>query len=193
MPRLTRFKKRLTGATVLAVDTRGKAMLTCFDNALTLYSHNQLYGRWYTMRKPRLPKTTRQLRVGLHTETHSALLYGASDIELLTERDLKTHPFLCRVGPDILDPDLTVDDIVDRLQSVTFRNRALGGLYLDQSALVALDMSYQQYRFQAFGREGLDCYACGATIERHTMGSRHLFVCPGCQQGLKRIAGNSTT
>ena len=240
--RLRRFEKRLTGSVVTAVDTRGKAMLTRFDNGLTLYSHNQLYGKWFTTRKPQLPKTTRQLRVGLHTETHSALLYSASNIEVLTERDLKKHPFLCRVGPDILDPELTTDDIVDRLRSETFCNRALGGLYLDQAFLAgignylrseilwaagvapqmkpsqlnavdlraiatetlaisrrsyrtrgvtapgkqaqerkALGMSYQQYRFQIFGREGLDCYACGSTIERHTMGSRNLFVCPSCQ------------
>jgi endonuclease-8 len=242
LARLSRFEKILAGSTVTAVDTRGKAMLTRFDNGLTLYSHNQLYGKWFTMRRPRLPKTTRQLRVALHTETHSALLYSASDIEVLTERDLKEHPFLCRVGPDILDPRLTADDIVDRLGSATFRNRALGGLYLDQAFLAgignylrseilwaagvnphlkpsqlgaadlraiatetlaisrrsyrtrgvtappkqakerkALGMSYQQYRFQVFGREGRDCYACGSTIERHTMGSRNLFVCPSCQ------------
>ena len=239
---LRRFEKRLKGSAVTAVDTRGKAMLTRFDNGLTLYSHNQLYGKWFTRRRPRLPKTTRQLRVGLHTETHSALLYSATNIEVLTERDLKRHPFLCRVGPDILDPELTVDDIVERLGSVTFRNRALGGLYLDQAFLAgignylrseilwaagvdprlkpsqvcatdlraiatetiaisrrsyrtrgvttpskqakerkALGMSYQQYRFQVFGREGLDCYACGSTLERHIMGSRNLFVCPRCQ------------
>jgi endonuclease-8 len=242
LERLSRFESRLTGSGVTAVDTRGKAMLTRFDNGLTLYSHNQLYGRWFTMRRPRLPKTTRQLRVALHTETHSAMLYSASDIEVLTERDLKRHPFLCRVGPDILDSELTADDIVDRLGSATFCNRALGGLYLDQAFLAgignylrseilwsagvdprlkpsqldaaklraiatetltisrrsyrtrgvtappkqakerkALGMNYQQYRFQVFGREGLDCYACGTTIERHTMGSRNLFVCPGCQ------------
>jgi endonuclease-8 len=240
--RLSRFEKRLAGSSVTAVETRGKAMLTRFDNGLTLYSHNQLYGKWFTMRRPRLPKTTRQLRVGLHTQTHSALLYSASDIEVLTEQGLKKHPFLCRVGPDILDPELTTDGIVDRLESATFRNRALGGLYLDQAFLAgignylrseilwaagidpklkpsqldtvelqaiaketlaisrrsyrtrgvttppkqakerkALGMSYGQYRFQVFGREGLDCYACGTTIERHTLGSRNLFVCPGCQ------------
>ena len=239
---LDRFAKRLTGSTVTAVDTRGKAMLTRFDNGLTLYSHNQLYGKWFTTRRPRLPRTTRQLRVGLHTQTHSALLYSASDIEVLTERGLKKHPFLCRVGPDILDPELTAASIVDRLESPTFRNRALGGLYLDQAFLAgignylrseilwaagvnpklkpsqldatglraiaketlaisqrsyrtrgvttppqqakerqALGMSYGQYRFQVFGREGLDCYACGSTIERHTLGSRNVFVCPGCQ------------
>jgi endonuclease-8 len=111
--RLSRFEKRLAGSAVTAVDTRGKTMLTRFDNGLTLYSHNQLYGKWFTMRRPRLPRTTRQLRVGLHTETHSALLYSASEIEVLTERSLKKHPFLCRVGPDILDPELTADGIVE--------------------------------------------------------------------------------
>lgn len=242
LPTLRRFEKRLTGARVTAVDTRGKAMLTRFDNGLTLYSHNQLYGKWFTARRPRMPKTKRQLRVGLHTETHSALLYSASDIEVLSERALKKHPFLNRVGPDILDPTLGPDDIVERLESSTFRNRALGGLYLDQAFLAGIGnylrseilwaaevdpqakpsqldaarlraiatetlaisrrsyrtrgvtapprqakerkargMTYQQYRFQVFGREGLECYACGATIERHTMGSRNLFICGSCQ------------
>jgi hypothetical protein len=134
LARLSRFEKRLAGSVVTAVDTRGKAMLTRFDNCLTLYSHNQLYGKWFTMRRPRLPQTARQLRVSLHTETHSALLYSASDIEVLTERGLKQHPFLCRAGPDILDPELTVDGVVDRLDSATFRNRALA---CDQPTLVS--------------------------------------------------------
>ena len=49
--RLRRFGKRFTGRVVTAVDTRGKAMLTRFDNGLTLFSHNQLYGRWYTTQR----------------------------------------------------------------------------------------------------------------------------------------------
>jgi formamidopyrimidine-DNA glycosylase len=49
LARLSRFEKSLSGSTVTAVDTRGKAMLTRFDNGLTLYSHNQLYGKWFTM------------------------------------------------------------------------------------------------------------------------------------------------
>ncbi len=135
LPALRRFEKRLTGSTVTAVDTRGKAMLTRFDSGLTLYSHNQLYGRWYTMRRPRRPKTNRSLRVALHTKTHSALLYSASDIEVLTPKQLTRHPFLARVGPDILDRNLTASDIVARLEDMRFRNRALTSLYLDQSFL----------------------------------------------------------
>ena len=91
---LRRFEKRLAGAIVTAVDTRGKAMLTRFDNGLTIYSHNQLYGRWYTVRRPRMPKTSRQLRIELCTESHKALLYSASDIDVLDEDQLLTHPFL---------------------------------------------------------------------------------------------------
>lgn len=135
LPQLKRFEKRLTGAKVTAVDTRGKAMLTRFDNGLTLYSHNQLYGRWYTVRRPQMPKTGRSLRVALHTEHRSALLYSASDIEVLTDRQLSRHPFLTRIGPDILDKALLPEDIVERLELPRFRNRALGGLYLDQAFL----------------------------------------------------------
>jgi len=129
------FEKRLSGRTVTAVDTRGKAMLTRFDNDLTIYSHNQLYGRWYTVRRPRMPKTKRQLRVELCTASHKALLYSASDIAVLDDAGLSAHPFLARVGPDILDRSLTKSQIVERLHAPQFNNRALGGLYLDQAFL----------------------------------------------------------
>ena len=135
LPSLRRFERRLRGAAVTSVDTHGKAMLTRFDNGLTLYSHNQLYGRWYTTRRPGLPATKRQLRVALHTKTHSALLYSASDVEVLTPRQVANHPFLARLGPDILDADLTPGVVVERLTDRRFRNRALGSLYLDQSFL----------------------------------------------------------
>lgn len=135
LPRLKRFARRLENSTVTAVDTRGKAMLTRFDNGLTLYSHNQLYGRWYTAKRPRLPDTARRLRVALHTATHSALLYSASDIDVLTERQLARHPFLSRVGPDILDRALNTDAVVERLLLPRFRQRSTGALYLDQTFL----------------------------------------------------------
>ena len=51
LPGLRKFERKLAGSVVTAVDTRGKAMLTRFDNGLTLYSHNQLYGIWMTARQ----------------------------------------------------------------------------------------------------------------------------------------------
>lgn len=138
LARLRRYCAALEGARVTAVDTRGKAMLTRFDNDLTLYSHNQLYGRWYTSRRGEYPDTARSLRVALHTATHSALLYSASDIDVLTDEEIASHPLLSKLGPDILDRRLTVAGVSGRLCRPDFRNRALASLYLDQRFLAGI-------------------------------------------------------
>ncbi len=137
-PALRRFKRRLEGTTVTAVDTHGKAMLTRFDNGLTLYSHNQLYGRWYVRARGELPRTGRRLRVALHTACDSALLYSATDIEVLDAEGLETHPFLRRLGPDILNPELSWQSIAARLGEARFRGRSLASLYLDQSFIAGI-------------------------------------------------------
>jgi endonuclease-8 len=46
-PQLKHYEELLQGARVKRVDTKGKAMLIRFDNGYTIYSHNQLYGKWY--------------------------------------------------------------------------------------------------------------------------------------------------
>ena len=138
VPALQRRGRRLSGQTVTAVDTRGKAMLTRFDNGLTLYSHNQLYGRWYVVKRPGMPVTDRQLRVELHTDTHSALLYSASDIDILTDAELARHPFLSRIGPDVMDRDLTAARVLRQLSASEFARRRIGSLYLDQAFLAGI-------------------------------------------------------
>ncbi|MEM9696847.1 MAG: DNA-formamidopyrimidine glycosylase family protein, partial [Myxococcota bacterium] len=75
LPQLAPFIRRLEGRDVLAVDTVGKAMLTRFDGGLSVYSHSLLYGRWYVQRRRAPVRTRRQLRFGVYTETHAALLF----------------------------------------------------------------------------------------------------------------------
>lgn len=137
-PRLRKHAHTITGSVVTAVYSRGKAMLTRFDNGLTLYSHNQLYGVWYTVPRDCPPKTSRSLRVALHTATHSALLYSASEIEILTDPQLSAHPYLTRLGPDILDRLTTETGVAKRLNEQRFRGRSVGALYLDQSFLAGV-------------------------------------------------------
>jgi endonuclease-8 len=138
LPSLERYAGTLTGCRVDAVDTRGKALLTRFDNGLTLYSHNQLYGRWYVRRRSDYPRTNRSLRVALHTAQHSALLYSASDIAVLDDAALAGHPFLARIGPDLLSSRLTGRDVAARLRRPEFRRRAVQALYLDQGFVAGI-------------------------------------------------------
>lgn len=132
------FASQLIGQRVTGMETRGKALLTHFSNGLTLYSHNQLYGVWRVVDSDETPQTTRVLRVRLQTADKAILLYSASDIEMLTPEQLAAHPFLQRVGPDVLDPRLTPEEVKDRLISTRFRNRQFSGLLLDQAFLAGL-------------------------------------------------------
>ncbi|MDJ0741289.1 MAG: endonuclease VIII [Gammaproteobacteria bacterium] len=124
------FAERLHGRSVTAVDTRGKAMLIRFDNRLSIYSHNQLYGRWYVRKANSYPRTGRQLRLALHNAHKSALLYSASDIAVLTPAEVRAHPFLTRLGPDVLASD--GDAILAQITRSEFRGRRLAALLLDQ-------------------------------------------------------------
>ncbi len=136
--RLRHAKRRIEGQRVLRVTSHGKAMLTEFDCGVTLYSHNQLYGIWQVRARGEIPKTNRSLRVALHTEQHSARLYSATDIELWPTARLDEHPFLSKLGPDVLNPSLTAAKIAGRLQHESFRKRALGSLYLDQGFIAGI-------------------------------------------------------
>ncbi|MCU5774178.1 endonuclease VIII [Erwiniaceae bacterium BAC15a-03b] len=137
-PELKTYEPALLGEKVTAIETRGKALLTHFSNGLTLYSHNQLYGVWRVVNRDDTPQTNRVLRVRLATADRAILLYSASDITLLNSETLATHPFLNRVGPDVLDMSLTVERVTDRLLSARFRRRQFSGLLLDQAFLAGL-------------------------------------------------------
>ncbi len=128
----------LRNTRVTSVQTHGKAMLTHFDNGYTVYSHNQLYGKWYICRRDRPPQTNRQLRFALHSATHSALLFSASSIELWETDLLAEHPFLSRLGPDVLDDALNWRAVSARLVQADFGRRTLSSLYLDQGFLAGI-------------------------------------------------------
>jgi len=132
------FEPRLTGLRVTKVTSRGKAMLTRFENGLTIYSHNQLYGRWYIQNPTEYPDTGRQLRLAIRNRKQSALLYSASEIEVLDESQLLLHPFLSKLGPDVLDNTTDNQLVIKRLTSKQFSNRRLGNLLTDQSFLAGL-------------------------------------------------------
>ncbi len=132
------FEKKLTGIKVTSVKSRGKALLTRFENGLTIYSHNQLYGRWYIQESYKFPDTNRQLRLAIHNRKQSALLYSASEIEVLNDKELEAHSFLAKLGPDILERTTDNKKILERLTDKKFFRRQLGNFLTDQTFLAGL-------------------------------------------------------
>jgi endonuclease VIII len=132
VPRLARKARALKCARVARVYSRGKALLIEFDNGLTHYSHNQLYGEWEVHEGPPDLDDRRTVRVILATPTHSAILYSATQIELIPTSEVERHPYIAALGPDVLDASTTAAVMRRQLEDERFRGRSLGSLLLDQ-------------------------------------------------------------
>jgi endonuclease-8 len=139
MPGLAAAGRRLLGVTVLRARSRGKAMLIDFANGMTHYSHNQLYGKWRILPASRDPsKGRRILRVVLGNERAMAVLYSATQVQLLPTVDVDAHPFLAKIGPDVLDDTTTPTVIAARLADARRARSTLGALLLDQRFIAGI-------------------------------------------------------
>lgn len=128
----------MSKSVVQEVVTVGKAMLTRFDCSLTVYSHNQLYGRWYVVPRGKLPRTTRTLRWAIRSDEYDALLYSASDISVWASDKIEEHPFVAKAGVDVLASETTLKDLVCHIGAKRFARRSLGALLLDQSFVAGI-------------------------------------------------------
>ena len=137
-PALKRHEKPLRGRRIDSIVPHGKALLTRFDHGWTLYSHNQLYGVWTVAAAGERPETARSLRVALETAERAILLYSASEVEMWRSEEIHRHPFLMKLGPDVLDPALDVEAVLAQLRAPRFSGRNLGALLLDQAFLAGM-------------------------------------------------------
>lgn len=132
-PKLKNFSKKLAGAKVRDVSSRSKAILTQFDNGLSIYSHNQLYGCWEILPAGEYPRSSRSLRLAIHTRDSMALLYSASEIEVLKTAQLDQHPYLSKLGLELLAEGIKLDAVISRFEDAAYQRRNLMGLLQDQA------------------------------------------------------------
>jgi len=139
---LKQWEPRLIGAKINNIETYGKAMVIRLQDVngdgLNIYSHNQLYGRWQFCKSDDYPESKRQLRLAIDCQGKSALLYSASQIAVLNNEELLQHPFIRKLGPDVLSTTTTAVHLVERLSSVRYRKRQLGAVLTDQSFVAGL-------------------------------------------------------
>ena len=136
-PPISDFVGVIGGASVESVTSRGKALLVRFDNGLTLYSHSQLYGRWTVNRVSTKADGTgrsgQNSRRGLCCE---AMVRNGRRV--IPTKDEEAHPYISKLGPDILDETTSPDDISNRLESPRFNGRSAASPMLDQSFVAGL-------------------------------------------------------
>ncbi len=130
--------KIIKNKNIIEVTSKGKALLIRFENGWSMYSHNQLYGRWTVNLKKTQIKSNRVLRVIFRTNKHTVRLWSATDIELIKTSKECNHKFLKRIGPDVLDESCSIKLIEERLISKSFNKKKASTLMLDQSLLAGL-------------------------------------------------------
>ena len=138
LPKLKKLGAALSGRQIDAVEARGKALLIHFEGNDSLYTHNQLYGRWVIAKASERPHSSRSLRLAIDTRSASALLYSASDIALWKRADLTRHPYIARLGVELLGGDTDLGMIHRQLEATRFQNRTLAALLLDQGFLAGV-------------------------------------------------------
>ena len=136
-----RIKKReemVKNKNIKEITTRGKAMLIRFNNNWSMYSHNQLYGKWTVNLNATKIKSTRALRVVFTTNKHTVRLWSATNIDLIPTSEENKHPFLKKIGPDVLNKSCSFELIEERLTSKSFKKKKASTLMLDQTVFAGL-------------------------------------------------------
>jgi endonuclease VIII len=134
-PPLAAKARSLRGVPIVRVYARSKAMLTEFASGDVLFSHNQLYGQWaiHPAGAPLLPK---QVRLVITTAHHQAVLYSATNFAWLKTGSETHHPYLAKLGPEVLSELVTAQAIAQRL--ALFPRRVIADALLDQQVLAGL-------------------------------------------------------
>jgi endonuclease VIII len=124
-PPLAAKASSLRGVPVSRVYARSKAMLTEFANGVVLYSHNQLYGQW-VVHAAGEPLLNRQVR----------LIISATDFAWLAAGEEDQHPYIAKLGPEVLSEQVSAAHIAQRLAA--FPRRVIADALLDQHVIAGL-------------------------------------------------------
>jgi endonuclease VIII len=134
-PILAAKARRVRGVQIKQVRARSKALLTEFANGVVLYSHNQLYGEWVIHPKDE-PLLAKQVRLIIHTARQRVVLYSSTDFAWLNVQTQDAHPYIAKLGPEVLSDEVSHDQIRARL--ALFPRKVVADALLDQHVLAGL-------------------------------------------------------
>ena len=131
----------LAGRTVTGVASRGKHLLTRFDDGRTLHTHLRMEGDWHLYRPGERWRGGPEhwVRVVLATDSAVAVGYRLGVVELLPPGG--EDAALGYLGPDLLGPDWDLDEAVRRL--LLRPDREIAPALLDQRNLAGIGNLYK--------------------------------------------------
>lgn len=147
---------QLLGREIARIEARGKNLLIhCAPLQLVegkpdprkpeqlpvaIWTHLGMEGAW-RLRVRAAPAPARRAAIALHVHTHVAACYQPKQLAVLGPRSLLRHPMLTQLGPDLLDPEVDLDQAVSRLRELG--PIELGDAIMRQSAVAGIGNVYK--------------------------------------------------
>lgn len=160
--------QRIVGHEIRAVDAIGKNLLIRFDNGLEIRTHLRMNGTWHRYRPgERWRRPPARARLVIEVPGAVAVCFDAPVVELLEQRAEAVHPALGRLGPDLLAPDVDLDEAIRRLRDPARGTTAIGEALLDQRALAGIGNIWKNETLWA---ERVDPFARVVEVDDETLG-----------------------
>jgi len=124
-------------AHIQKVEAHGKQFRIHFSNYTILLIHLMMWGSWRIYRKGESwDKPIQRARVIFHTDSHTAVVFSAPVVKLLTPLELQDDPKWGNLGPDPLRPDFSSREFLKRLDQQS--SREIGDALLDQQVIAGV-------------------------------------------------------
>ncbi|HET7168545.1 MAG TPA: DNA-formamidopyrimidine glycosylase family protein [Candidatus Limnocylindrales bacterium] len=171
--------QRVIGQRIVTVDAQGKNLLIRFDGGLELRTHLRMNGSWHRYRPgERWRRPPGRARLVLEVDGSVAVCFDAPVVELFETRAERVHPTLARLGPDLLSPDVDLEEARRRLRDPARRDVSISAALLDQRALAGIG---NIWRNETLWAERVSPFATvgsldDVTLERLVATARRLLV-----------------
>ena len=131
------------GERIVEVAARGKHLLIACSGGLTLHTHMRMNGSWHLYRGgERWRRSPGAVVAHLATPEVHAVCFSAPVVEVLGETELRHHPVLAALGPDLCVADADLDDVLARLDTIDPAT-PIGVALLDQAVAAGIGNVYR--------------------------------------------------
>lgn len=156
---------RLVGASVERVDARGKHLLIGFDDGHALHTHMGMHGTWRLTTPGPAPRgPSGRVRALVEVKGAIAECRDAPVAELLTPMQLRHHPVLAALGPDLCSERPDLDEVLARLERLD-PSTEIGVALLDQRVAAGIG---NVYKSEVLFANRVDPTAPVGTLDRAT-------------------------
>jgi endonuclease-8 len=132
----------LVGHHVTEVEARGKHLLLHLDDDRVIHGHSGMTGSWhiYPLGEP-WQKPERRAALVMETSRLVVIFFSPKTLELLTPTQFRRHPYLPKVGPDLLGEELDVPEVIARFR--TQNHKPVGEAVMNQTLTAGIGNIYK--------------------------------------------------